>query len=198
MQLILASTSRYRAELLHRLQLPFRAVAPDVDETPLPDEAAEALVARLARAKALAVAAIHAGAVVIGSDQVAVDPDGRILGKPHTQDAARRQLAGLAGREARFLTAVAVVGADARVHQTSVDTAVRLRALSADEIDRYLAREPALDCAGSFKSEGLGIALFEWVRSDDPTALIGLPLIALTDLLRAAEVQVLASRVPPP
>jgi septum formation protein len=198
MPLILASTSRYRAELLRRLQLAFDAVAPEVDETPLPGETPDALVKRLARAKALAVRATCPGAVVIGSDQVAVGPGGQILGKPHTLERARGQLAALSGREARFLTAVAVVGADGQVHHARVDTAVRLRALSAADIDHYLAREPALDCAGSFKSEGLGAALFEWMRSDDPTALIGLPLIALTNLLRNTGVEVLTptSNVP--
>jgi len=185
MQLILASTSRYRAELLERLGVHFAAVAPSVDETPLPDERPEALVERLSLAKARAVAAQSRSAIVIGSDQVAL-ADGVILGKPGTEANAVAQLKGLSGKEVRFLTGLAVVNTDngAR-HVTHVVTPVRFRTLSAAEIEDYVRREQPLDCAGAFKSEGLGIALFEHIGGGDPTALIGLPLIRLTSLLAA-------------
>jgi septum formation protein len=182
--LVLASSSPYRRELLARLGLPFRWVAPDVDEAPRPGEAPDALAARLARAKADAVASAAPGDIVIGSDQVAVDAAGGLLGKPGTLAAARAQLLAASGRELRFATALCVLGADGERRETVVDTVVRFRALDAAAIDAYLAREPALDCAGSFKSEGLGVALFEAQRSDDPTALVGLPLIATCRFLR--------------
>jgi septum formation protein len=194
--LILASSSRYRAALLERLGLPFRTCAPDVDERPLVQEAPEALVERLSRAKAAAGAATaDAGrALVIGSDQVAVCGD-RVLGKPGTAENARAQLAELAGRRVCFLTGICL-------HDTAkgtddyalVTTEVAMRPLSAAEIADYVARERPLDCAGAFKSEALGIALFDSVRSDDPTALVGLPLIALCSMLRRAGMNVLATR----
>lgn len=184
--LILASTSRYRRELLSRLQLPFDTVSPEVDETPQPGEAPAALAQRLALAKAQAVAARHPRAVVIGSDQVA-DLDGEALGKPGTRERAVAQLSRMSGRALIFQTAVAVVRADtgfAAVELAPVQ--VRVRTLTPGEIERYLRAEPAYDCAGSAKSEGLGIALLDAVDSDDPTALIGLPLIRTCALLRRA------------
>lgn len=188
--LVLASTSRYRRELLARLSSAFRAVAPQVDETPLPGEAPAALAARLAEAKARAVAAQCPGALVIGSDQVA-DLDGRLLGKPGTAAAAKAQLTASSGRSVVFHTALCLV--DARTQPfaaaTEIDTtAVVFRRLESSEIERYVETERPLDCAGSFKVEGLGISLFERIDSRDPTALIGLPLIALARLLRAAGV----------
>jgi len=183
--LILSSGSPYRRELLARLGLPFEAWSPDVDERPLPGEAPSATAVRLARAKAQAGAARSPQAWIIGSDQVA-DVDGRAIGKPGTLDNARRQLAELSGRTVLFHTALCVAhGALGRSHERLLVTEVVFRRLSAAEIDRYLAREPALDCAGSAKSEGLGIALLERLTSDDPTALVGLPLAALAAILRA-------------
>jgi septum formation protein len=184
-QLILASTSPWRRELLTRLGLAFSIDRPQVDEAPLPGETADALARRLSRAKALAVSIRHPRAVVIGSDQVCV-ADGLLLGKPGTADAACAQLARLAAREAQFLTGVCVARDGIALHDALVPTAVRMRALSSEEITRYVQRERPLDCAGSFKVEGLGIALFESVRSDDPTALIGLPLIETCAGLRRA------------
>ncbi|KQV95911.1 Maf family nucleotide pyrophosphatase [Rhizobacter sp. Root1221] len=185
-RLILASTSTYRHELLERLRLPFEAVAPDVDETPLPGEQPATLARRLARAKAADVAAHHPGAVVIGSDQVA-DLDGLPLGKPGNHDSAVAQLRAMRGRTVVFHTAVAV-----RCVARAVDTCemasvtVHVRDLSDDDIERYLAAEQPYDCAGSAKAEGLGIALLSGIESDDPTALIGLPLIRTCALLREA------------
>jgi septum formation protein len=190
--LILASTSRYRRELLARLQLPFDTVSPEVDETPHPGEAPAALARRLALAKAQAVAALHPQAVVIGSDQVA-DLDGEALGKPGTHERAVAQLTRMSGRRLVFQTAVAVVRADsgfAAVELAQVQ--VQVRPLQPDEIERYLRAEPAHDCAGSAKSEGLGIALLEAVHSDDPTTLIGLPLIRTCALLKRAGLDPLA------
>jgi len=186
--LVLASTSRYRRELLARLTSHFRCMAPPVDETPLPGETPVALAQRLAAAKAQAVAAQTPGAVVIGSDQVC-DVDGHAFGKPGDAAGARTQLAACAGRAVQFHTAVCLVdarGATPRVSAALDTTRVRLRALDAEEIARYVAREQPFDCAGSFKCEALGIALFETFESTDPTALIGLPLIALCRLLREA------------
>ncbi|MBX9633181.1 MAG: Maf family nucleotide pyrophosphatase [Burkholderiales bacterium] len=181
-RLILASTSRYRAELLTRLGLPFEAVAPGVDEATLPGEPAEAAAARLARAKALAVAAQHADSVVIGSDQVAVC-DGMRLDKPGDRVNAIRQLTAVSGRTVVFHTAVCVVGPTARHAETVVPTVVAFRTLTPAVIERYVDREQPFDCAGSAKAESLGIALIARMEGTDPTALIGLPLIALTDLL---------------
>ncbi|TXK66057.1 Maf family protein [Alkalisalibacterium limincola] len=181
----LASGSAYRAGLLGRLGLAFESEAPDVDESPLPDEPPRELARRLAHLKAAAVHAARPDAWVIGSDQVA-DCAGRILGKPMTLEAARGQLAASSGQVVDFHTAVCLLGPDG-LHQAHCDlTRVRFRALSADVIERYLAQEPALDCAGSFKAEGLGITLFEAIESRDPTALVGLPLIALARMLRSA------------
>lgn len=191
--LVLASTSRYRAELLRRITPRFRQIAPAVDETRLLGEAPAELAARLARAKAEAVAAQTPGALVIGSDQVAA-LDRRVLGKPGEAATACAQLQVCSGRTVEFHTAICLV--DTRTaaprHAVAIDrTQVQFRRLGADEIAAYVAREQPLDCAGSFKVEGLGIALFERVQSEDPSALIGLPLIALCRLLRAAGVTVL-------
>lgn len=185
MRLILASTSAYRRELLGRLRLPFEVMRPEVDETPHADEAPRALALRLARVKAQAVAADAGDAWVIGSDQVA-ELDGRPLGKAGTSDAAARQLAAMSGRKVTFHTALCLVHAAEPPHLELDTTTVRFRALADDEIRRYVAAEQPLDCAGSFKCEGLGITLFDAIDSADPTALIGLPLIATARLLRAA------------
>lgn len=187
-ELVLASGSRYRRELLARLVPEFRVAAPDIDEAPLDGEAPLALAVRLAEAKALAVARAAPGAVVIGSDQVA-ELSGRPVGKSGSREAAIAQLTASSGKTVAFHTALAVV--DGRVAPPAIRAAcdrteVVFRTLSADEIARYVDRENPIDCAGSFKAEGAGIALFERIRSDDPTALIGLPLIALARLLRAA------------
>jgi len=189
--LILGSTSRYRQELLHRLRLPFETVSPDVDETPLPGEAPEELARRLALAKARDVAQRFPEAVVIGSDQVA-DLDGMALGKPGTHERAVAQLRSMRGHSVVFHTAVAVV-CIATGFET-VDLApvrVVFRALTDTEIERYLLAEQPYDCAGSAKSEGLGIALLEGIDNDDPSALVGLPLIRTCQMLRAAGVQIL-------
>ena len=190
--LILASTSRYRAELLRKLGLEFATHAPGVDETPLPQEPADRLVARLAEAKARAAGAIVGPALVIGSDQVAVCGE-RILGKPGTEARARAQLAELSGQTVRFLTGLCLFDSETGAIQIAVDTTrVTFRPLSATEITVYVARESPIDCAGSFKSEGLGIALFDAIEGKDPNALIGLPLIDLCRMLRNAGVDVLA------
>ncbi|EKT4098445.1 MULTISPECIES: nucleoside triphosphate pyrophosphatase [Stenotrophomonas] len=184
MSLVLASTSRYRRELLQRLGLPFDCARPEVDETPLNGETPLALAMRLATAKATEVAARHPGAWVIGSDQVA-DLNGRPLGKPGTAGAACAQLAAMSGQTVRFHTAISLTR-DGESFSAVDLTEVRFRALGQEEIARYVATEQPLDCAGSFKCEGLGISLFEAIDNRDPTALIGLPLIALCGLLRQA------------
>ncbi|WP_420465298.1 Maf family protein [Panacagrimonas sp.] len=184
--LILASCSRYRAELLSRLRLPFEQDGAEVDETPQIQETAQKLAPRLARTKAETVSARHPDRWVLGSDQAA-SCMGRLLGKPLSRDAACAQLAWMSGRRAAFVTALALVRADMPRPLTDMDvTVVRLRRLSAAEIERYVDAEPALDCAGSFKMEGLGITLFDEIQSRDPTGLIGLPLIATARLLRKA------------
>lgn len=184
--LILGSTSRYRREMLSRLRLPFDTVAPQVDETPLPGEAPAALALRLALEKARDVAQRHPQAVVIGSDQVA-DLDGEPIGKPGTHDRAVAQLTRMSGRTVVFQTAVAVVCVASGFAQGLLaPVRVRFRTLSALEIERYLRLEQPYDCAGSAKCETLGIALLEAIESDDPTALVGLPLIRTSALLRAA------------
>ncbi|KGM55493.1 hypothetical protein N800_14370 [Lysobacter daejeonensis GH1-9] len=187
--LILASTSVYRRELLARLRLPFGTARPEADESPMPGEAPAELALRLSEAKARAVAKLHPGACVIGSDQVA-ELDGRPLGKPHHRAAAMAQLADMSGREVRFRTGLCLVTPNGAA-QTELDTTtVRFRVLSAAEIERYVDAEQPFDCAGSFKSEGLGIGLFDAIESSDPTALIGLPMIATARLLRGAGYQV--------
>lgn len=184
--LILASTSRYRAELLRRLQLPFTQEAPGSDETPLAGEAPAALAQRLALAKARAVAARHPQAWVIGSDQVCACA-GQLLGKPGSRERAVEQLRQLSGSSAQFHTALALMhGASGRAYEATDLTTVRFRALSGEQIERYVEAEPSFDCAGSFKSEGLGIALCAAIESQDPTALVGLPLVALCGLLQRA------------
>ncbi len=189
-RLVLGSTSRYRRELLQRLGLPFEVAAPEVDETPQPGEAPAALARRLALAKARAVARRHPDALVIGSDQVA-DLDGEPLGKPGDHARATDQLRRMRGRDVVFQTALAVVcEATGYVGQDLAPVHVRFRDLGDAEIERYLRAEQPYDCAGSAKSEGLGIALLESIGNDDPTALVGLPLIRTCRLLRAAGLQV--------
>ncbi len=193
-RLILASTSRYRRELLARLGLPFEVVAPGVDETPAPGVAPVDLAERLARAKAEAVAERHRDAVVIGSDQVA-ELDGSPVGKPHTHERAVAQLRAMSGRRVVFHTAVSVVRRDLGFARGLLaPVAVTFRTLSDAEIEHYLRTEQPYDCAGSAKSEGLGIALLAAIESDDPTALIGLPLIRTCTLLREAGLEPLAPR----
>ncbi len=190
--LILGSTSRYRRELLERLRLPFEVHAPDVDEAPRPGERPAALAQRLALAKARAVSALFPDAVVIGSDQVA-DLDGEPIGKPGTHERAVAQLRSMRGRSVVFQTAVAVVRALTGYAGTALaPVTVRFRQLSDAEIEHYLRAEQPYDCAGSAKVETLGIALVDAVESDDPTALIGLPLIRTAALLRAAGIDPLA------
>lgn len=184
-RLVLASTSRYRRELLERLGLAFDCIAPGVDETPRDDESPEALVERLARAKAMAVARSVPDACVIGSDQLAAF-DGGVLGKPGTPERAIAQLASMSGRDVAFLTALCVMRGEREVGLYVDRTIVRFRTLSTLEIERYVDAERPLDCAGSFKSEGRGITLFDAIETNDPTALIGLPLIATSRLLRDA------------
>jgi septum formation protein len=185
-RLILASTSRYRKELLSRLRLPFEVRAPDVDETPLPSEPPAALARRLATAKAEAIAVRTPEAVVIGSDQVA-DLDGVCIGKPGTHERATAQLNSMRGRAVVFHTAVAVVARARGYSRTEVvSVTVRFRRLTDREIEHYLRTEQPYDCAGSAKCETLGIALLEAIESNDPTTLVGLPLIQTCELLREA------------
>jgi septum formation protein len=191
-RLVLASTSRYRRMLLERLRIPFVAVAPSVDEAPLAGEAPATTALRLAEAKARSVAPAHPEALIIGSDQVA-DCAGRPVGKPGSHEAALAQLALLSGRTVVFHTGLALLDATTGQCQCAlVDVRSTYRVLAAADIEVYLRRERPYDCAGSVRSEGLGIALFQSIESDDPTALIGLPLIGLTSMLRAAGVDVLA------
>jgi septum formation protein len=191
--LILGSSSRYRHELLSRLSIPFDVVSPDINETPLAGEAPAALALRLALAKARAVAANFPDAVVIGSDQVA-DLKGQPLGKPGTHERAVAQLRQMRGQTVIFQTAVAVVCADSGFEQAELaEVKVQFRDLSDDEIENYLRAEQPYDCAGSAKSEGLGIALLQAIHSDDPTTLVGLPLIRTCRMLRAAGVTLLGS-----
>ena len=188
--LILGSTSRYRRELLGRLSLSFDVVAPRVDETPRPGESPMELARRLALAKAQDVAQRHPEAVVIGSDQVA-DLDGEPLGKPGDHAHATAQLRRMSGRTVIFQTAIAVVcRSRGFVQEDLAPVRVEFRRLGDEEIERYLRAEQPYDCAGSARSEGLGIALLEAIHSDDPTALVGLPLIRTCRMLRAAGLQV--------
>ncbi len=194
-RLVLASTSRYRRMLLERLGLGFEAVAPHADETPLAGEAPAATAFRLAAAKARSVAKAYPDALIIGSDQVA-DCQGQPIGKPGNHENAVAQLRALSGQTVVFHTGLALLDAATGSCQTAlVDVRSTFRQLTSDEIEGYLLRERPYDCAGSVRSEALGIALFERIESDDPTALIGLPLIQLARMLRAAGVIVLA---PPP
>lgn len=188
---VLGSTSRYRRELLARLNVPFEVAAPDVDETPQPSEAPRTLALRLALAKARAVAARHPDAVVIGSDQVA-DLAGQPLGKPGTHERAVQQLRQMRGQTVVFQTALAVVCLATGFEQVDLaQVSVTFRDLNDAEIETYLHIEKPYDCAGSAKSEGLGIALLESIDNDDPTALVGLPLIRTARMLRAAGVKLL-------
>ena len=189
--LILGSTSPYRRELLSRLRIPFSVQSPEVDETPLEGERPMQLAQRLALAKAIAVAEKNPNAVVIGSDQVA-DLNGMSLGKPGNFDRAMAQLRQMSGQTVVFQTALAVVCLDSGFEQTELASVrVQFRVLSDAEIEVYLQREKPYDCAGSAKSEGLGIALLESIANDDPTALVGLPLIRTCNLLRAAGIKIL-------
>ncbi len=189
--LILASSSPYRRQLLEKLGLPFQAVSPEVDETRQANETPSELVERLARLKARTVATSHPNALIIGSDQVAVYA-GDVLGKPHTESAARSQLAQLSGHIVTFLTGLCVLNSTSGAEQAEVVvTPVEFRELTETEVFHYVAREQPLDCAGAFKSESLGIALFASIGGSDPNALVGLPLISLCRMLRTEGVAVL-------
>lgn len=189
-KLILASSSRYRRELLDRLGLEYTCVSPDIDESALEGETPKDTALRLSEAKARAVAAEHPGAVVIGSDQVA-DLNGVKLGKPHTFENAVKQLEAMQGNTVVFYTALTVLDAEGRAERILSATTVKMRPLSRRTIEAYVEREKPFDCAGSAKIERLGIALMESVTSDDPTSLIGLPLMQLTTLLARAGVEAL-------
>jgi len=186
--IVLASTSPYRRQLLQRLRLPFEVRSPHVDERALDGETPRATALRLALAKAVAVALSNPGAIVIGSDQVA-DVGGEALSKPGTHDAALAQLMRMQGREVVFHTALAVIGPDGTKQADDVPTRVHFRVLPAAQLDAYLRAEQPYDCAGAAKVESLGITLVESVRSDDPTALVGLPLIRLTSMLASCGVR---------
>lgn len=194
--IILASGSTYRRQLLEKLQIPFLVASPDIDETGGAGESAQALVARLALAKASALRSTYPHALIIGSDQVAL-LDEQILTKPGTHTNARAQLQQCSGRSVTFLTGLCLLNsASGGARQAVVSTRVSFRALSAEQIEHYLLREQPYDCAGSFKAEGLGIALFSAIASDDPSSLIGLPLIELTRMLDAEGVDVLTPHAP--
>ncbi len=187
--LVLASTSIYRSELLKRLQIPFETAAPNVDETPLPNESARATSLRLAQEKARAVAHKYPDALIIGSDQVALLEDQQ-LGKPHNHNNAVRQLRAMRGKTTCFYTALALFNSKTGRMQTEVaENYVTLRNLTDAEIEGYLLKEQPYHCAGSAKSEGLGIALMSKMTGDDPNALIGLPMILLVDMLRRENVR---------
>ncbi|MCF8149143.1 MAG: Maf family nucleotide pyrophosphatase [Burkholderiaceae bacterium] len=187
---VLASTSPFRRDLLARLQVPFQTVSPETDETPLPGEAPVATAQRLAEAKARAVATRFPDALIIGSDQVAAN-DSQRFGKPGTRENAIAQLRLMRGKEVVFHTGLCLLNsATDRAQVCCVDTHVGFRDLTEDEIEAYLNKEDALNCAGSAKSEGLGISLLSYMRGDDPNALVGLPLIALCDMLRAEGLQI--------
>lgn len=184
-RIILASTSAFRRELLQRLQLPFDVASPATDESPLADESPAATALRLAESKAREVAKQFPAALIIGADQVAAHGTQR-FGKPGSRDKAREQLRRMRGKEIVFHTGLCLLNStNGRLHRQCVPSQVGLRELSDAEIEAYLDKEDALNCAGSAKAEGLGIALLRYQRGDDPTALIGLPLIALCDMLRA-------------
>jgi septum formation protein len=188
--LILASTSRYRKELLTRLGIEFRCDRPETDESPLPGEAPHELATRLAIEKARAVAPRHPDALIIGSDQVASCAGAR-FGKPGNAERAIAQLTAMSGKEVVFDTAIALLDTrNDKLRVLNVPTRVGFRTLSNEEIARYVEREQPFDCAGSAKSEGLGISLLTHIRGDDPNALIGLPLIALCELLREAGIAI--------
>ena len=189
--IVLASTSIYRSQLLSTLQIPFQTAAPDVDETPLPGESAELTSWRLSRTKAEIVAKRFPGALVIGSDQVAL-LDGQQIGKPLNHDNAVSQLNAMSGKTVTFYTALSLLNDATNDMQTDVAiTQVSFRNLKNDEIERYLLKEQPYHCAGSAKSEGLGIALISRIEGDDPNALIGLPLIKLVTMLQKQNVRIL-------
>lgn len=193
-RLLLGSSSRYRAQLLERLGLTFEQASPDIDETPQPDELPAELVLRLAQAKGAALASQFADALIIGSDQVA-SIDDQILGKPGTAERAEAQLSLLSGRRVAFYTSVALLDTASGSLQHDLDvTFVQFRNLDPLAIADYVKRESPLDCAGAFKSEGLGVALFDAIETSDPSALIGLPLIRLCTMLANAGAPVLAAR----
>ena len=187
--LVLASTSIYRSELLQRLKIPFETIAPNVDETPLPDESARSTSIRLAGEKARAVASNYPDALIIGSDQVAL-LEGKQLGKPLTHGNAVNQLRSMRGKTTIFYTALALLNSKTGSMQVEVaENHVTLRNLNDEEIESYLLKEQPYHCAGSAKSEGLGIALISQITGDDPNALVGLPLILLIDMLRRENVR---------
>lgn len=182
-QLVLASTSPFRRELLAKLGLPFDTAAPNTDESPFCNETAHDLVARLSEDKAASLSARFPNALIIGSDQVAV-LNGQIIGKPHTSENAVKQLQASSGNKVTFLTGLCLINARTNHRQHAVEVFhVHFRHLNNAQIDRYIEREQPLNCAGSFKSEGLGITLFSRLEGDDPNSLIGLPLIRLTSFL---------------
>lgn len=192
MNLILASSSPYRRQLLARTGLAFESIAPDCDETPSAQESPTQLATRLAKAKAYAVHHRFPNSAIIGSDQVA-EVGGRILGKPGSSARAIEQLSAMAGNVVQFHTAVALAVPEHACQEAMVTTRVEFRALSRETISCYVAREPALDCAGGFKAEGLGIALCAAIDSQDPTALLGLPMITLCNMLENVGIHVLAT-----
>lgn len=188
--LVLASSSPYRRELLSRLRLPFRCSAPDIDESPLPAEQADALVRRLSAQKALTLSHSFDNHLIIGSDQVAV-LDNQIIGKPHNFERAREQLLAASGKSLTFLTGLSLLNSQSGQLQTDcIPFTVHFRPLSEAQIERYLHAEQPYDCAGSFKSEGLGVSLFRSTEGSDANSLIGLPLIRLVDMLQAAGVEI--------
>ncbi len=188
--IVLASSSSYRRELLTRLQLPFTCHSPDIDETPQANESAQALVQRLALSKARALAQHYPQHIIIGSDQVAV-LDGKIIGKPLHAEGATQQLSAASGRSLVFLTGLAVIDTRTQIEQVDlVPFTVHFRILNAAQIQRYIAAEQPFDCAGSFKSEGLGVSLFQATEGSDATSLVGLPLIRLCDMLNACGIAV--------
>lgn len=189
-KLVLGSSSPYRKELLQRLGVEFECVSADIDESRKENETPEALCVRLAREKALKVKSLVGDAIVIGSDQVAVLGE-KILGKPHTRERAIEQLSAMQGQTVYFLTALCVISANGEIFETMVPTVVTMKKLSAKTIEHYLDREQPFNCAGSAKIEKLGIALMKEVRSSDPTALIGLPLIETVNLLAKAGFEVI-------
>lgn len=190
--LILASSSRYRREVLQKLHLPFTCISPDIDETPLPNERPGQTCLRLAEAKARKVAETHSDALIIGCDQVAT-VDGAQIGKPGGHDNAVKQLTQLSGREVIFHSAICLYdSAASQMQSTIVPYHVKFKTLTAVQIETYLRLEQPYDCAGSAKSEGMGIALLEYMRGDDPNALIGLPVIALVNMLAQAGIDVLS------
>ena len=190
-QLVLGSTSPFRREILGKLGLPFDCAAPDIDESPLPNETPQQLVARLAEQKAKAVAANHPKSLIIGSDQVSV-LNGEIIGKPGDHARAVEQLSKASGKSVTFLTGLSLLNSETGIAQTEVvPFIVHFRTLSKSQIENYLQKEQPYNCAGSFKSEGLGISLFEKLEGDDPNTLIGLPLIRLIKMLENEGIEVI-------